>query len=402
MSVMKITLIVNSLEPTGGVGRVVINLAESWKQLGHQIHIYTMDYKKEFINNYDIEPHEVSCLRSIGRLGRLTVFPILGYFVQVVRFLLFGFFLVKRLAKESPTIINSHYYFCGISGSIVAKITKIPHVLSIHGIRKGKGDSSLLHYWVDYLMIERLKKVVAFFTAVDPSLKASKRFRGLTNLKILFPCLDRQFMELSQRYKLRKYDGKRLRLTYVGRIERAKGLYELLSNFAKGKGFWSKLDIIGEGTYLEKAKKLAKTLHISSQVHFWGVLDGIEKVERMNNSDGLISFSRAEGFPLTILEFFALGKPCIVFPIAPFVGENGNLSELGDRFIQERLGIFLRGETQVLSEILSPPRIAPYFTEAVCKARKEFVKEFSPEQIAQQYLEFFEKIIKQKLQEVKK
>jgi glycosyltransferase involved in cell wall biosynthesis len=142
---------------------------------------------------------------------------------------------------------------------------------------------------------------------------------------------------------------------------------------------------------------LSKTLKISNKVKFLGFLDEQGKVQVMNDSDILISFSKSEGFPLVILEFFALGKPCIIYPISPFVYENGQLNEWGKKFQKEELGLFLKKEPDSLQEILKSPDIFQLFTENRSKARKEFVTEFSPEIIGNRYLTIFKQIIKSHL-----
>ncbi len=398
MIAMKFAFIVNSLTPIGGVGRVVLNLAEEFKKRGHESHIYTIKCDQSFVKNYNLGQEAISCYKTLGKLYKLRRVPIIGFLLHILRFILLGIVLLKKVKKENPAIINSHYYFCGISGLILSKILRIPHVLSIHGIKKGKEDMSTLHYWADYLVVEYLKRNVSFFTSVDPSLKSSIRFKEIhEHLEIIYPCLDKQYLESSRNIKPHLEERAELKLLYIGRLEKSKGLESLIIDLARFKGIWGELWVVGEGDFEEELRNLSNKLRIADKVRFFGFLDGMEKIQTINDSDFLVSYSKSEGFPLTILEFFALGKPCIVYPTSPFTNHLNKLNRTGMKFRDEKLGIFLRKENNFLLKALNAPNVSEFFMKEVCDARKHFVKSFYPEKIAGRYLKFFEEIIKLEL-----
>ena len=106
-----------------------------------------------------------------------------------------------------------------------------------------------------------------------------------------------------------------------------------------------------------------------------------------------ISYSESEGFPLVILEFFALGKPGILFPISPFAEETGRLNDLGLKFKNEKLGIFLKKSQNSLKEILDSSKLSKFYSKEVVEARRKFVREFYPEKIAIKYLKFYRSIL---------
>ncbi|MFX1295095.1 MAG: glycosyltransferase family 4 protein [Promethearchaeota archaeon] len=392
---MKIAFVLTTVVPRNSIGRIVLNLAKIFKKRGHEIQIFTLDYDSEFIKRYEIEDREIIRYTQLLFFNKLNKIPIFGYISQLFKFILFGIFLLNKFSKKKPDIINSHYYLCGITGYIVSKVLKIPHILTFHGIKLSKTYLSPLFYWTDYLVTNYLKNNIFHFISVDPCIKATRRFKRISNkIKIIYPCLDAQFIEQIKGFKPNHNLKNGLKLIYAGRIEKQKGLKRLITILAEDTSCWVELNITGSGTYQKIIENLSKQLFINHKINFTGFLNNFKKIKQMINSDIFISYSKSEGFPLVILEFFALGKPCIIYPISPFADEKGNLNNLGIKFRDEKLGIFLKSEPNYLLEILKAPQLLELFTSEKCEARKQFIKNFYPEKIANNYLSFFKSIIK--------
>ncbi len=131
----------------------------------------------------------------------------------------------------------------------------------------------------------------------------------------------------------------------VGRLSYEKG-YDLLldawSKAAAGRPDWV-LRIYGDGPEREKLTAQAATLGVAGSVQFMGSTN--EVAEAMTGGSILVSASRAEGFPMTLLEAMACALPCVAADCAPGVRElvrpevTGYLAPPGNTdILAERLG----------------------------------------------------------------
>lgn len=126
-----------------------------------------------------------------------------------------------------------------------------------------------------------------------------------------------------------------LRLLYLGRLVREKGLYELLEALlvACGAGVGAELVLAGEGP--EEADLRATAAKCAQlRVSFVGPVRGPEKIALLDWADVLVLPSYAEGLPYALLESMAAGVPAIAarvgaIPDVVTDGVNGLLVEPG-------------------------------------------------------------------------
>ncbi|HEX5393413.1 MAG TPA: glycosyltransferase family 4 protein [Rhodocyclaceae bacterium] len=108
-----------------------------------------------------------------------------------------------------------------------------------------------------------------------------------------------------------------LRLLYLGRLDRAKGLYEAVCGFwlARRRGVPARLTIAGEGPENESLRTLVRRLKLDDEVSFTGPVFGDDKEALFSTSDVLLLPSYAEGLPYALLEAMAAGVPPIATPV---------------------------------------------------------------------------------------
>jgi glycosyltransferase involved in cell wall biosynthesis len=103
-------------------------------------------------------------------------------------------------------------------------------------------------------------------------------------------------------------------MLFYGRLAPRKGVQVLLrafSGLAKARPDTT-LTIVGEGPYLPRLKEETAGLGISGKVSFTGRVSGDELAERMRRCRVVVIPSLFEGFPITLLEAAAMGKPIVV------------------------------------------------------------------------------------------
>jgi glycosyltransferase involved in cell wall biosynthesis len=114
---------------------------------------------------------------------------------------------------------------------------------------------------------------------------------------------------------------------------------------------------------------------------------GAEKVAVLQSADIYIQMSRWEGIPISVMEAMSLGRPCAV-------NEAIKLSSL---FEAKDLIWVLPGDPQKAAPILSQLLNTPDQLAARAETAREFVlTHFSPEKIAEQYLNVYREAIAQK------
>ncbi|NHN39580.1 glycosyltransferase [Pseudomaricurvus alcaniphilus] len=112
----------------------------------------------------------------------------------------------------------------------------------------------------------------------------------------------------------RNFESIEKKMIFIGRIDRKKGVLELIYAWSKISQYnnWS-LDIYGWGSsnYIEEVKAAISSLKVNN-VRLYGSLYGDEKVNVLNNSDAFILPSFSEGLPMAVLEAWAYGLPVLM------------------------------------------------------------------------------------------
>jgi glycosyltransferase involved in cell wall biosynthesis len=108
-----------------------------------------------------------------------------------------------------------------------------------------------------------------------------------------------------------------LRLVYIGRIAREKGLYETLQGLrlAHELGVDVRLVIAGSGDEEARLRRYAQALGIAPRVCFVGPVFGADKVKLLAGADATVLPSYSEGLPYALLESMAGGVPVIATPV---------------------------------------------------------------------------------------
>jgi glycosyltransferase involved in cell wall biosynthesis len=109
---------------------------------------------------------------------------------------------------------------------------------------------------------------------------------------------------------------RRMRLVWVGRIERVKGLEVLLAALACARktGRVISLGIIGAGpdSYVTELRGLAEVLGVATEVAFEGPIEhGPALLRRLRAADLFVLPSRSEGTPKVVIEALSQGLPVL-------------------------------------------------------------------------------------------
>jgi len=142
--------------------------------------------------------------------------------------------------------------------------------------------------------------------------------------------------------KIKKQDlSKKVQILFLARMEKEKGIFELIDAFQKLYLTFSNIELVlaGKGTAYEDVVAYVSTL---KGIRLVGHIEGEEKAKLFKESDIYCMASYSEGLPVSILEAMAFGLPIITTSVGglkDFFMEDkmGYISKVKDRDDLERV-----------------------------------------------------------------
>lgn len=220
-----------------------------------------------------------------------------------------------RGGEEHFDVVNAHFAVpTGPASLPVAKISKIPHVLSIHGGDIYDPSKRLSPHrwaalrWVVSGVMRGSAEVVAQSDNTRSNAYRYYSYRGpirVIPLGIRFP----HPPEVSREQLGVPAD--RFVLITVGRLVSRKAVDHLVRTMAELRDTPAYLIVVGSGPELEPLQRLARDLDVSDSIQFTGWVSEERKWELLRAADAYVSTSLHEGFGLVFLEAMAMGLPVV-------------------------------------------------------------------------------------------
>ncbi len=164
-----------------------------------------------------------------------------------------------------------------------------------------------------------IKKILENSThLIADSVDLKKETEKLANTKCYFiPSATK----IDYSLKLKSKGSSKIIITFLGRVEKAKGADILIDSLHKlgPELVRFEINIIGDGKLLPILKSNSKKLINSKSVNFFGNLDDPKKIfSILSNSDWVIIPSRNDSIPLVFSEAMKVKTPVIVSDLADF------------------------------------------------------------------------------------
>jgi len=246
--------------------------------------------------------------RSEGRIGRwlrLAASP----------FVLFATILFRHVAVvHLNTSLNARAYWRDLAYLVVARLLRARVLYQVHGgalPQRFFGRSPLLTAFLRWTL--GLPDLVVVLARVE--LDAYRAFVPRQHVAVVPNGIDcRPFARVPTVRSRAEYP---LRLAYVGRLAREKGLYETLQGMriARELGVDAHLVLGGDGPETAGLARSVRMLGLSGRVSFVGPVFGDQKVKLLASADVAILPSYAEGLPYALLESMAAGIPVLATPV---------------------------------------------------------------------------------------
>lgn len=240
-----------------------------------------------------------------GRLLRLVLTP----------FLLAATILLRQVSLvHINTSLNPRAYWRDLAYLAVSKLLGARVVYQVHGGKLPQrffADSRLLTAFLRFTL--KAPDLVLVLAKVE--LEAYRNFVPEQRVVALPNGIDcRPYGAVPT---VQSESGAALRLVYIGRIAREKGLYETLQGLrlAHELGVDARLVIAGSGPEEARLRRYAQALGIAGRTCFVGPVFGNDKVKLLAGADVMVLPSYGEGLPYALLESMAAGIPVIATPV---------------------------------------------------------------------------------------
>ena len=338
-------------------------------------------YKFSLIpNEFEIDGIKVYSPKylAIPKLGAIhTLFLFLSIFTIVLN--------LKR--KQSIDLINAHWvYPDGVAASWVARILRLPLVLTAHGCDINLYSTFILRRPQIINALKSANQVTAISDAQKNVMqKLSIEESKITVIKNGVNFNDFTLKSQAEcRIKTGLQAGAKV-ILFVGQIIEVKGINYLIDAVArlhKEDHFPCKLVIIGEGNLKDHYKQKVSELSLNSEILFLGEKSRTEIPYWYGACDVFCLSSIREGCPAVILEALASGRPVVASKV-------GGIPEL----INNNNGIlFSTGNVDELKKALKIALDKRWNEQEI----RDSIKGSSWENVADTYFTIFNRVLNRK------
>ena len=392
---IKVLMVNHEFPPIGGGGGTTTRfLAKELTKLGVDVSILTAKPQEE---DY-IEHAEGFDLYYIGPTKTNIE---TSHIPEMTRFIIDSFLNAKRIIKSvEPDLVHSFFSIpAGCFGLYSKKIFNIPYITSALGADVPEfniGDWRLnVYHSVTHDLTKSIWKNSSYLIANSPSLKnLCNKFLNEIKVEIITNGVDLEVFYPNTNKRISK--NNEVQILFISRLSPQKGVETLIKSCGtlKKKGISNfKLTIVGDGPLKEKMFSLINEYQIPANVNFlgWKKLEELPDIYR--SSDIFILPSVMEGMSSVVLQAMACGLPVIGSKVQGFSevledNINGYNLEPTD----------YKGFADALEKLIHSPELREKMSkESIKKANK-----FSWESVAKKYLEFYEKVVYGKKEQLDK
>ncbi|HLQ82378.1 MAG TPA: glycosyltransferase family 4 protein [Pseudogracilibacillus sp.] len=232
--------------------------------------------------------------------------------------------MYRLFRKEKPDIVHVHTPIAAILGRVAAKLARVPTIIyTAHGFYFHESMSKLTYnffYWIEKLAAKFLTDYIFTQSQEDGDLAINKKFLPSGRITVISNGVD-----VTQKFNPRKIaNEKKIALknelgiketdkviTFIGRLVKEKGIFELLESFEEMKHENVKLLIIGSNEDSERdqtTKSKLEKYYNNKNIIFTGFRSDIPELLALTDVFCLPSYR--EGMPRSIIE--AMSMECAI------------------------------------------------------------------------------------------
>lgn len=281
-----------------------------------------------------------------------------------------------------PDIIYAHFFWNMYSSVLLKERYNVPIVGIEH---LGRFNEDILPVETETIASKAFPKMDAVI-AVSEKLASNISSRFKVNCHVINNMYGKEFLEVPNEVLSKKTKNK-FAFVSVGRIDYKKGYDILIESFAKAglaKDSWE-LNIIGWGDQKDKLEKFVNDNNLQINIHFLGKKSKEDIVSELRKSDVFILASRLETFGIVFIEAMSQGLPVV-----------GTICGGPEEIINSSNGILVPSDDIDAMASAIKRMIETYSQYDRNQIAEDCKKRFSPEAIAGQLTDVFEKVLNKK------
>lgn len=346
---------------SGGVERVVKNLAEGTAALGHEAEVLAVETRWQYTGRgKGSRRHRTNVTKafSFGSLGLQELAP--GYLTGT---------------WKRADIIHLHHPHALADVVSLLRLSRAPIVVTQHA-----SEPRSSRRWLARRALARSEAVVVPSRAHVALCSELEGFESKIDI-IPFGIDETRWMDVPEA------PGRQpARALFIGRLERYKGVDVLLRALARTSDI--ELDIVGHGPEGPRLKTLAKALELTDRVRWFGEYPDEDLPVRMGEADFVVlpSVTVSEMFGLVPIEAMAAARPVITTDLPSGVKEVNVAGETG--FVVPLRDV--SGLAEAMRTLAGDPDVARNMGQA---GRRRVMERFTRGMMTQRHVELYEKLL---------
>lgn len=359
--------VMNSMN-TGGAEKSLINLLKNFNFNKYIVTLLLVNCSGDLLGEVSSKVNIISLYKNNAGIVR----RLLGFIYRKL-----GWHLIERLYVRWKVRGNYHAiisymegaplkYHSYVTDRAIKNLTWVHTDLKLHGC-----DERIFTFDHQLSAYKAMSDIVFVSKTVRDKFAILFNFNG--SFHVLYNIVEMEGYSAS----IEKKRNNILTVISVGRLVEVKAFDRIVrvAALAKDNSYKVKFVIVGDGPLRNDLERLVKNLNVGDYVQFVGAVS--PPYDLMINADIILITSIVEGFPLVVMEAFALNKPVIAtrFSAASEVlndGEFGMLSNHDDHSIFEAVHYFL-----------SNPKELDVYGEKASLGHKHFSKHSTVGQLMQ-------------------
>lgn len=367
---MKILHILPSLKG-GGIQNFLLSLATEQVKMGNTVTVVVTDEDELDYSNSRKELLE-SCGIDVINLNRKVGGGITSFIKTIIR-------ARKTIKSIHPDIVNSHSSHCHIIGSFVTILTDMTYCCTIH-------NAPELWSKLTKLLVGKKPMIFCSDSALKLRNQEGRPMVAINNGVDLSLVKTKTIVDLRSELKLTNDD----KIVVLVGSQRPVKNYPFIIKIVEKMNDPNIHFCICGGNYKvandcnnNKNYITTKQFEQYKNIHLLGLRGDIPAIH--NGSDVYLSCSLKEGLPISALEAFFAGIPCVLSPIVQHTAIAGGIDEcyIPDSFDEESFIVELRRSLECKKT-----------HETIYTNREELLKKFLIERCAKEYVDFYRIIIK--------
>ena len=384
---MRILMLNYEFPPVGGGGGwVTYFLGKYFADAGHEVLLITSQYRglpqDEVIEGFHV--HRVPVLRKSKDV--CDVHEMLTYVVSS------SVSSLRVVRRFQPELVQVFFGIPSGGGAyLLRKIFRIPYVLFLGGRDVPRPNPDPSYYrWIYAILKPAIRAIWRNATAVVACSDGLRELALHTDPDVEIQVIP-DGLDLGRFSSVSRYlHPECVRILTVGRLIPRKGfqfLIRALPQVMQHASYEFKIELVGDGPYRAELVKLADELGVRHKIHFVGSIPYLDLPQKYHEADIFTLCSSAEGMPLVVLEAMGCGLPIAASRVQGIedlveVGVNGLLFTPGD--VDE----LAKGLISLINDVDSRIKMG--------KASIARVQKYDWKNIAQSYLEIYQRILRSK------